>query len=52
MIVQSHKIIVVSVLATNWIEVIASVIGVVAVLVSIDYWRTVELDVSRYFIVF
>ena len=53
-ILQSENLIVISLVAINWVEVIAGVVRIAILLDSVGYWRamlTVEYYVSRYFFV-
>ena len=48
---QSENLVIVSLLAMDWVEVVASVVGIIIVLNWVGYWRATfisELYVPRY----
>ena len=51
---QAENLVVVSLLAMDWVEVVATIIGVVIVLNPVGYWTAmffIELCVPRYLLV-
>ena len=49
---QSENLVVVSLLAMDWVEVAASVVRIIIMLNSVGYWRAmfvIEFYVPRYF---
>ena len=52
---QSENVVVILLLAMDWVEVVASVVRIIIVLKSVGHWRAmfiIDFYVSRYFLVF